>query len=309
MKTIFVTVSDDRMGRKNGLYGQTQDKVLDFLHNNAFGITDFLFLKYNDIVKTDFYLENKHILDIYEPAFNGRCYKPYAILEGLNKIEENDFLIYNDVSPELWNFINSNNTINKNEYDINIIKKLCESNNDILTVYCEVLLNNSIENYHTHENYTLDVCMKRMNLENCKHDLQHASGMICLKKNEKTVNFVKEWLQYNLIDECASVTSFSNINENNITTSTVYPNFWVNECENKLGHRHDQSISGLLINKMNNKLVVSHPNIYPTYNFLSFCIKNHTYKFIDSKQAKTQKKIKNILNNTTNIYDMIFYDR
>ena len=98
MKTIFVTVSDDRSGRKNGLYGKTQDKVLTFLQNNSFGITDFLFLKYDDILQTEFYNQNKLILDIVEPAFNGRCYKPYAILEGLNKINDNDFLIYNDVS-------------------------------------------------------------------------------------------------------------------------------------------------------------------------------------------------------------------
>jgi hypothetical protein len=309
MKTIFVTVSDDRSGRKNGLYGKTQDKVLTFLQNNSFGITDFLFLKYDDILQTEFYNQNKLILDIVEPAFNGRCYKPYAILEGLNKINDNDFLIYNDVSPELWNFIDTNNNINKNIYDINIIKNLCEINNDILTSHCNVTLNDPLINYHTHENYTLDVCMKRMNLEDYKHSLQHASGMICLKKNDKTLNFVKEWLKYNLIDECASVTSFSNINNDNITSSTVYPNFWVNEYVNKLGHRHDQSISGLLINKMNNKLVVSPTNIYPTYNFLSFCIINHTYKFIDSNQSKTKKIIKNILNKETNIHDMVFYDR
>ena len=310
MKTIFVTVSDDRSGRKNGLYGKTQDKILEYLKHNSFGITDFLFVKYNDILQTDFYLENKLILDTFEPAFNGRCYKPYAILEGLNKINENDFLIYNDVSPELWSFIDTNNTINKHEYDINIIKKLCEENNDILTPQCNFILNDDpLINYHTHENFTLDICMKRMNLEDYKHSLQHASGMICLKKTNKTVNFVKEWLKYNIIDECASVTSFSNITNNNINTSTIYPNFWVNEYENKIGHRHDQSISGLLINKMNNKLVVSPTNMYPTYNFLSFCIINHSYKFIDSNQPKTKKKIINILNTETNIYDMIVYDR
>ena len=310
MKTIFVTVSDDRIGRKNGLYGKTQDKILEYLKQNLLGITDFLFVKYNDILQTDFYLENKLILDTIEPAFNGRCYKPYAILEGLNKINENDFLIYNDVSPELWSFIDTNNTINKNEYDINIIKKLCEENNNILTAHCNFILNEDpLINYHTHENFTLDTCMKRMNLEDYKHSLQHASGMICLKKNNKTMEFVKEWLKYNLIDECASVTSFSNINYNNINTSTIHPNFWTNECEHKIGHRHDQSISGLLINKMNNKLVVSPTNMYPTYNFLSFCIINHSYKFIDSNQPKTKKKIINILNTETNIYDMIVYDR
>jgi len=63
MKVILVTCSDDRSIRKNGIYGKTQDKIYDFFKNknNSFGITDFLFVKYDDILKTDFYKENKNV--------------------------------------------------------------------------------------------------------------------------------------------------------------------------------------------------------------------------------------------------------
>lgn len=285
-RTIFVTVSDDRSGRKGGTYGQTQDKVFKFLSvdNPSFGITDYLFLTFNDIQKTDFYEKNRKMLDVIPPDMNGRCYKPYAILEGLSKINDGDFLIYNDVSPELWKFIDTEPKI-KEGYTLDIIKELCTYNGGILTPAVLMFMDGYQENYHRHEFYTLDRCMKRMNLEEYKYSIQHAGGMMVLQKTGKTVKFVEEWLHYNLIDECASLGPIEGTTHD----------FWDEQMNIKSGHRHDQSISGLLINKMNNKLIVAPTyTVYPTYNFLSYCIFRGHYYFIDSNQPKTVKAIKTI---------------
>jgi hypothetical protein len=285
-RTIFVTISDDRHGRKNGLYGKTQDSVLKYLKQSNLGITDYLFLKFEDIINTEFYNDNKKMLDYTDPAINGRCYKPYVILEGLKKIDEGDYLIYNDVSPELWKFINDNSSIRLDIYSLDVIKELTRQNNDILSSYVNTTFENDNENYHRHESFTLNRCIEKMGLTEFKYSLQHASGMFCIRKTEKTVNFVKEWLYYNLIDECASL---------GYTEPGKEFNFWVEEATsteknsiNKSGHRHDQSISGLLINKMDNKLVVPKVNYYPTYNFLTFCLIRQPYSFVNTNIPKTK---------------------
>ena len=100
-KVVFVTVSDDRSGRKGGKYSETQDKVLNLFKNNpTFGITDFHFWKWEDIKDSGFYWENKKMLDHIDPAMNGRCYKPFAISEAMESVDDGDFVIYNDISPE-----------------------------------------------------------------------------------------------------------------------------------------------------------------------------------------------------------------
>lgn len=305
-RTIFVTVSDDRCGRKGGIYGKTQDKIFKFLSvdNPDFGITDYLFLKFEDIVKTEFYTNNRLTLDIGDPNINGRCYKPYAILEGLSKINNGDFLIYNDVSPELWKFIETESKI-KGGYTLDIIKELCTHNGGILTAAVCSYMGNPQENYHRHEFYTLDRCMKRMNLEEYKHSLQHAGGMIVLQKADKTVKFVEEWLHYNMIDECASLGTVPEDPE-----VEVVADFWIAECTRKLGHRHDQSISGLLINKMNNRLVIAPTtSVYPLYNFLSYCIFRGQYYLIDSNPPKTTYTLKRSLNPKNNLWEVETVDR
>ena len=123
---ILVTVSDDRFGRKGGIYQKTQKKIERFFKSRPeFGIDDYLMLKWSDIVKTEFYKNNKNFLSWMNPNINGLAYKPYAILEGLKKINDNDFLIYNDCSPELWKF-NEDYYLDPKIFDFNIAKQLCE---------------------------------------------------------------------------------------------------------------------------------------------------------------------------------------
>jgi hypothetical protein len=64
--------------------------------------------------------------------------------------------------------------------------------------------------------------------------------------------------------------------------------FWGEESSvhGKIGHRHDQSISGLLVNRMGGRLLNVadwwSPSPTKTYNFLSFCKTDERYNFVDS---------------------------
>jgi len=101
MKTILVTVSDDRMGRKGGIYRKTQLNMIELLR--PFQLIDEFYMPcWDDIIDTDFYKQNRTLLDHVDPARNGRAYKPFAISEALKKIDEGDILIYQDCSPEMW---------------------------------------------------------------------------------------------------------------------------------------------------------------------------------------------------------------
>ncbi len=100
--------------------------------------------------------------------------------------------------------------------------------------------------------------------------------MWVIRKTPATVAFVEEWLKWNCIDECASLGPADGDGSNML--------YWWQEEHIKMGHRHDQSISGLLINKIGNKLVEIPDDcagMHP-YNPLQYARTDVKYKFIDS---------------------------
>jgi len=286
-KTILVTVADDRSGRKNGVYGKTQDYIESlFKAHPEFGVTDFLMWKWEDIKNSSYYDEYKDRLDIIDPETNGRLYKPLAIKDALTKIEDNDFLIYNDTSPELWNGIEF---ITWSRYNSNVLKDLCIGNGGILTslgefdhdgIQCRQIgwpapYNYDAIGHHTHETFTNKSCMSIMDPdEKYLYYLQHASGFIVLQKNEKSLKFIDDWIYYNAMPEC---------------------------CESKDAingepHRTDQSISGILINKLENNLIRcllgrEQYTVINPYNLLSFSQIGTNYYFVNSRQLKQNKRI------------------
>lgn len=282
---MLVTVVDDRMGRKNGLYGQTQKRIEALFRNNPqFGIKDFLMMTFEDIQKTDFYEQNKTLLDNIDPARNGRAYKPYAIQQALKQVEEGDFIVYTDASPEMWRFDEDYKI--PSYYSLNILKNLCTNNGGILTVFVKWDTRTIYPHQlgiHTHENFTLDRCMKYMGLEGFAKSFMGASGMITIQKSPKTVAFVDEWLHYNTIDECCALGKSEVPNDYS---------FWTEEDGKKLGARADQSILGLLLCKYGYKMVdIFYNNLNP-YNFLNFCRECVEYKFIDPNTVPDEKRIK-----------------
>lgn len=272
MKTVLVTVSDDRFGRKDGKYEETQTTIDIIFKKINFRIDKHLSFNIQTILKSKYLTDKqKVLLNNKDAAINGRIYKPLTILNTLDTLDEGDFLIYNDCSPELWNL----NNYNFDDFDIEIIKDLCIRNNDILTAFVkwsdEKILGQGNLGKHTHKNFTLDRCMNKMNMSFYEDCYMHASGMWCIRKTEETTRFIRNWLYYNSIDECCSL-GWSHIETDD--------SFWKEENSHKMGHRHDQSISGLLLNSIGQNFVdIIYNDLHP-YNFLNFCRKGINYKFI-----------------------------
>lgn len=282
---ILVTVSDDRFGRKNGAYEITQSKIKEFINKNPQLNIVNINWTFKDITDTIFYRLNKTLLDNTDAARNGRAYKPFVILETLKGIPDGDFIIYNDCSPEMW----YDNMAIDGYYDTNKLKALCEQNGGILSAFVKWDTRPIPKDglgIHTHENFTTERCIKTMGLEKYTRSFMHASGFMVIQKLPHTMQFMEEWLHWNTNDECACL--------GKADVPGDYSYWDHNEEFKKMGHRHDQSVSGLLINKYNYKLIdIIYNTPFHTYNFLNFCKRNVQYKFIDSNyNPETERRIK-----------------
>jgi hypothetical protein len=279
-KTILVTVSDDRSGRKGGLYGCTQDKVCKIFIKNRlvdeqqpWTISSILYSESDEI--NQFYQENKMMLDNPDAAINGRLYKPFVIKIGLDSISTGDYLIYNDVSPEMWT-MNESFFVNPDIYDVGVIKGLCRQSNDFLVAFVKWAPENFEKEplgIHTHRYFTTTACISRMGAEKYIDSYLCASGMICIRKTPETYRIIREWLEYNKIWQCASAGDPDIPGDDSL---------WKEKESYKLGIRHDQSILSILLNKRNWDFVDIVYNDISPYNFLNFCRKDVEYSFINS---------------------------
>lgn len=260
-KTILVTVSDDRQGRKGGQYAATQ-KRMEIL------LAGFIAQRHYTI---DELIDCDPMMANIDAARNGRVYKPWAILEELGKLDYGDFLIYNDCSPELWPF-----EIDLSKYSLDVIRDLTRRNRGFLTAFVkwdDKTIGANDLGIHTHHYFTLDSCMKVMGAEAFRHSFLCASGMICIQKSAFTSWIVERWLYFNRIPECSCM----NVSEFENSYWDLMPGY-------KLGNRHDQSVLSLILNQENCDYCDIVYNRMNPYNFLNFCLKNHEYKFINSNQ-------------------------
>ena len=295
-KTYFVTTSDNRSNRKGGLYQITQDKVKILLEKYQKNLQiDYLRFynweyMYND---KQFYNKYKYLIEWINADINGRIYKPYYILKTIEEANEGDFIIYNDVSPEIWDYpLNNEEQFIKQispNYNLNCLKELCKSNNGIACFYPYYYVENKKNYSHTHNLYTSKVCLSKMNADKYKHSLQPCTGILCFKKNKHTLKFVREWLENLSFIECASICDINRVGvkigpqiivHNNeffeSTDGALTNDIWIDNVKEDpsiKGHRHDQSVFGLLINKYNyNLCFINKPSFIPNqWNFLNFC--------------------------------------
>lgn len=282
-KLIVTCISDDRFGRKEAMYSDTQDKIEYILKNNPqLGIDEIISWKWEDIERTIWYTENKVLLDNKDAARNGRAYKPYIILEALDAVGEGDYVVYTDCSPEMWNM--ERETVYPAIYfNTDVIKRLCRSNNDILSIFVKwdkTEIKTGELGIHTHKNFTLNRCMDKMGMRGWENSYMGASGMWCIRKTESTMEFVREWLKWNIDEDCCSLGKIDVEDDYSFWTAESTLEFGVEGY--KMGHRHDQSISGLLLNKRDAKLVDILYNDMNPYNFLQYCRTDVGYKFISS---------------------------
>lgn len=286
-RLTVVSIADDRMGRKEGLYTATQDKIFHILKNNPqLGIDDIVNVRWEQIEASEWYLENKTLLDNIDAGRNGRAYKPWVILEALKNSEGGDYVVYTDASPEMWK-MPYDSFYPVIYYNTDVIKRLCNSNNNILSIFVkwdtEDIKTGELGK-HTHRYFTLDRCIRKMGMEQYTDSFMGASGMWCIRKTPDTMEFVEEWLKWNCDEDCASLGKIDVEDDYSFWTAESHLEFGKEGY--KMGHRHDQSISGLLLNRRDAKLVDILYNDMNPYNFLQYCRTDVGYKFINSNPVK-----------------------
>lgn len=257
----LITVADDRYGRKGGKYGATQKKIEELLNGwipqYHFGMSLFG--------------ECDPLMVNLDPGKNGRVYKPWTIRQFMNNMDDGDFLIYNDCSPELWP-----DQIDLSKYDLNVIKELTIRNNNFLVGFVkwdDKAIGPDDLGAHTHDNFTLESCIKIMDGEQYRHSFLCASGMICIRKVPFTVALVDKWLNFNRIKECSC-----------LNYSDVEDSYWDLKPGRKFGNRHDQSVLSMVLNQADFDYCDIVYNQLNPYNFLNYCIPGHEYKFINSNR-------------------------
>lgn len=277
MKSYLVTVSDDRMGRKGGVYGVTQQRITTICD----GLVDYQYHpNINDVFKTDFYRNHKQLLDHIDPAKNGRVYKPFAISEVFTKAIDGDIIIYNDCSPEMWQNPSGLDYIPNYKYSVKHLYDKVYNAGGILAPFVRWdtrKMGPGENGIHTHMNFTTSTCIKRMfsTLEHENHYMC-ASGLFAFIVDKKSRAFIDSWLHYNTIDECCALGKANKVDDYS---------FWGSfEDKYKMGHRHDQSIAGLLMNEYNPLLINHIVGDWHVYNFINYCY-NKTAGYEDSRKG------------------------
>jgi hypothetical protein len=149
-----------------------EQNFLEKIHSKNFNV-----LSYDRkwLVSTDFYEENKSLLD-EKPGGGWWAWKPYVILDALSKVEENDYVIYCDcgdmISPNIKPYVE--NTLSDDEF-------------------CLLLLGNN-----TNKDYTKRDCFILMGCdeEDYWNSNQLEAGVQVWKKTEESINIVSDWMKF-----------------------------------------------------------------------------------------------------------------
>jgi len=180
-----------------------------------FGINNIFSFKYEELLNTKFFSENKRILG-QRKGLGYWLWKPYIILEVLKKANDGDILIYSDSGIEIIG-------------DLSPLIKLVRTTEGVL------VFNNCD---YTNNIWTKRDCFVLMDCDNENYWFgPHIEGAFQVyQKNKFSLSFVEEWLNYgkneNIITDLPNVTGFNNI-------------------EGYREHRWDQSILSNLVIKHN----------------------------------------------------------
>lgn len=189
----------------------------------------------NELKKDDtFWKEHGDFIEKNNRGYGYWIWKPYLIKKTMEKMNDNDILIYLDSGCEVINDTNTNQNI------LNIVDK-CDA--------YHMLYTSTGHNERIHTKTDLLEYMK-MNNEDIKNSIQNQATMVILIKNTKTIDFVNEWYNvscnYHLIDDSSSV----------LPNDPLF-----------IDHRHDQSIFSLLT-KHNKYNFNTENNVIEPYPFL-----------------------------------------
>ncbi len=192
----------------NRLYGNSRQR----LNRSAekFGIRDIRSYDFEDLRPTDFFRDNRTILD--QPTGMGYwLWKPYIILEALNSVDDGDIVIYADSGLEII-------------APLDPLLDLCRNGNPIL-----LFGNGDFSNAA----WTKRDCFVYMDCDGPYFwNAPQCDAAFCLfQRSETTLRFVTEWLNYCRDPRIITDTPSS-------SGRTDLPDF--------MEHRRDQSVLSLL---------------------------------------------------------------
>lgn len=192
------------------LRSQMESSAMKFNLNKFHSYTKY------DLISSDFYKKNKHVFN-YNRGFGLWLWKPYFILNSLLKINDGDILFYVDSGSK---FISNPSPL---------IKIAQNNKSGIVAFDCWPIINKEFVKRSAFINMG---CNSEF-YWNGNHVIATA---ILFRKSEKTILFVKEWLE-----ECSFLKTLlpevKQIFDNN------FPEF--------IAHREDQSVFSVLIRKYN----------------------------------------------------------
>jgi hypothetical protein len=183
------------------------------------GFTDIFVHRSEELKDTELYNQYQHILD--QPRGAGYClWKPYIILEDLNKINDDDILVYLDAADDL------------DDNSMFYIKKFMEKR--------DYYISNWDGHRPQQKEHTKRDCFVLMD---CNTEFYHnfpqvEAGFLIFKKTKDNIEFLKEYLEY-----CK--------NEQIITDS---PNLYGDNFPEFKHHLYDQSVLTNMVLKKNIKL-------------------------------------------------------
>lgn len=179
-----------------------------------FGVDKVVSYKREDIIKSSFYKENKDILDQKRGA-GFWLWKPYIILDLLEKVNDGDVVIYADSGIEVIK-------------ELEPLIELCIKKNDVL-LFCD-------GGEHRNRDYTKRDCFIMMDCDSEEYwnSVQCLASFHLYIRNNSCVEFLKKWLFF-----CRNKHILTDVE--NICGKDNFSEF--------KDHRHDQSVLSLLAHK------------------------------------------------------------
>lgn len=204
MNIQLITLSND-------LYKESREKLVQSAY--AFGIENVVSYDFEYVKQSSFYKQNEIILS--NKKFMGYwLWKPFIISESINKLDENDILIYIDAGSEIISSLAPLIEICNNESDIIV----CGNANDLNIAWtkrdCFVFMECDTERYW--------------------YSSHCDASFMMFRKTSRSLEFIAQWLAYgtnpNIITNLPNASGLPNLPE-------------------YIDHRYDQSILSILAEK------------------------------------------------------------
>jgi len=203
MRLFLVNLSNERFSYSRHELNATAE---------SFGVDEIVSWSFEDLMQRPFFAKNADTLT--QPRGAGYwLWKPYIILDLLERVENGDVVLYCDAATSLIR-------------DIRPLVDVCLQNDGFLCIY----------QYHKNYVWTKRDAFVLMDCDSTEYHegQQSVGGFMMYEKNDKTRAFVREWLDY-----CCDPRILTDM-----PNECGLPNY-----EGFKDHRHEQSVISLLITR------------------------------------------------------------